>query len=70
MKRFDPSGGIPEGADAFARLDPPRPPAAIERRSVAAFDASYDAGWDASNEHKAHARRFNASPSTRDTGRA
>jgi len=72
MKRFDPSGGIPEGADAITRLDPRRPRAAMARLSVSALDAAYGAGWEfaASNERTAHADRFNDWQSTRDTGRA
>jgi hypothetical protein len=70
MKRFDPSSGIPEGADAITRLDPPRPAAAMARLRVAAFDVSSGAGSAASNQRTAHADRFRDSRSTLDTGRA
>jgi hypothetical protein len=71
MKRFDPSGGIPEGADAITRLEPLQPPA-VARPRVAAFGASY-AAWSqagASNACTADLDPLSDSRSTRNTGRA
>ena len=72
MQRFDPSGGISEGAYAITRLDQAQPPAAMAQLSAAALGAAYAAipGAVASDARKAHGTRFKPSRSTRNTGHA
>ena len=70
MKRFDPSGGIPEGPHAITGLDQAQP--AMAQLSAAAFGAAYAAepGAIPSEEPNAHSASFKHSRSTRNTGRA
>jgi len=70
MKRFDPSGGISEGAYAITRLDQAQPQAAMAQSSAAALGAAYAAEPGAVTADKAHRASFKHSRSTRNTGRA
>jgi len=72
MKRFDPSGGISQGASAITRLDQAQPPTAMAQLSDIALGAAYAAepGAVASDERKAHGARSKHSRSTRNTGHA
>ena len=72
MKRFDPSGGISEGAYAITRLDQAQPQAAMAQSSAAALGAAYAAepGAVTADKRKAHRASFKHSRSTRNTGRA
>jgi hypothetical protein len=70
MKRFDPSGGISEGADAITRLDQAQPLVAMAQLSAAALGAANapEPGAVASDKRKAHGASFKHSRSTRNTG--
>jgi hypothetical protein len=70
MKRFDPSGGIPEGPHAITRLDQAQ--RAMAQLSAAAFGAAYAAepGTIPNDAPNAHSTSFKRSRSIRNTGRA